>query len=434
MRQVLFISYYFPPSGGPGVQRTLKFVKYLPEFGWQPTVLTVDPAYAAYPEQDADLMSEVPTDTRVVRTRSWDPYASYARFLGRPKEEAVGVAFVDDESESARQKFALWLRANLFLPDARVGWMFVAIREARKLCEESNFDAVITTGPPHSTHLVGNSISKRFNIPWLADFRDPWTGIHYYADLPATTPARALDRKLESKVLGHAKAVTVVSPTMATNLAKILDREYLLIPNGFDPADFKNEAAVPSGRFVLRYTGTLSRTQNPVGLWQALSSLRGEDDLNDVSVELVGNVDRSVLESILQLGIDDLVSTHAYLPHREVVALMKESSLLLLVINDVPNASEILTGKLFEYLASGRPILGVGPVSGDAAQILDETGAGTMFEHDDVSGLADHIRSHLVAHKKGQPVAGAAPEKTDRYSRRSLTGYLAATLNSICEG
>ena len=240
MKRVLVISYYFPPSGGPGVQRMLKFVKYLPDFGWQPTVLTVRADHASYPDLDATLEAEIPASVEVVKTRSWDPYALYARLQGKSRTEAVGVGFVKDEAEGWMQRLAKWMRANLFLPDARVGWVPFALHAAKRMMEQEPFDVVITSGPPHSTHLVGRALKRRFGCRWVVDMRDPWTDISYYKELPHTPPALRMDAALERSVLSRADAVISVSEGVGDLLkAKAPLHQYETLPNGYDPADIE---------------------------------------------------------------------------------------------------------------------------------------------------------------------------------------------------
>ncbi|MDX1740717.1 MAG: glycosyltransferase, partial [Rhodothermales bacterium] len=389
MKRLLLISYYFPPSGGPGVQRTLKFVKYLPDNGWLPTVLTVDPKRAAYPDLDASLMADVPENADVVRTRSWDPYGSYARLQGRSKDDAVGVSFVQEESGGLVQRIALWTRANLFVPDARIGWLPFAKKAAAALHDHEPFDAVLTTGPPHSSHLVGRWLARHRKLPWVVDLRDPWTGIHYYSRLPVTRIAATRDRRYERSVIEEADAVVVVSPGMIENLSRRVVRNYNLIPNGFDPADFPDASVARSSSFSIRHLGTLSASQNPVAVWEGLRRLRSSEG-TQAEIELIGNVDPEIVAEIRNRGLDRYVHLRPYVEHDRAIRLMQEASLLLLVIPDVTKSGEIVTGKIFEYLASGRPIMGIGPPDGDAANILRESGGGLMFGHRDVDGVSQH--------------------------------------------
>ncbi|MBT8398874.1 MAG: glycosyltransferase [Rhodothermia bacterium] len=433
MKRVLLISYYFPPSGGPGVQRTLKFVRYLPDFGWKPTVLTVDAAHAAYPDIDATLEEEVPADVDVVRTKAWDPYGGYARLTGREKADSIGVSFVSDQDRGWREHLARWVRANVFVPDARVGWVPFAVRRAIDLTRESSFDAVVTTGPPHSTHLVGRSVARRTGLPWLADFRDPWTGVFYYADLPATAISRRLDRRLEATVLSEADVVTVVSPSMEMGLRERVDRKYECVPNGFDPLDFKSvEVRQHPTRFVIRHVGNLGPSQNSPVLWRSIAGMPG-NVVSEVSpaVEFVGNVDNGVVASAKSAGLGEHISVTGYVSHEAAIQRMAEAAVLLLVIPDVPQAGEIVTGKIYEYIASGRPILAIGPPDGDAGRILDETGSGRMFARDDATGIEAFLMDELKRFREEGLEPRTLSPAALKYDRRNLTSHFAGLLSGI---
>ena len=430
MKRLLFVTYYFPPSGGSGVQRSLKFAKYLPEFGWRPTVLTVRPERASWPDPDPDSVADIPGGTPVERTGAWDPYAGYARLLRRKKQDVVTVGFTGEAGAVSRRRLARWIRANLFLPDARIGWVPFAAARARKLLRQP-FDAILTTGPPHSTHLVG--LAARRGAPWLADLRDPWTEIYYYADLPMAGPARALDAFLERRVLRNADGCTVVSASMQKRFAQ---RGYAseVIPNGFDPADFEGSASSVSGdAFVVGHVGNMSRTQNPEALWKALSDLETPSHWPELQFRFTGHVDSTVLSSASASCPGVRLDTLPYVPHRTAIDRMREAALLLLSINRVQGAEAITTGKLYEYLASGRPVLALGPVHGDAARILEETGGGRLFDFEDAAGVRAFLRRHYEAWRAGAPMQGASPDRILRYSRREQAGRLAALLSRLAD-
>jgi glycosyltransferase involved in cell wall biosynthesis len=428
----LFITYYFPPSGGPGVQRVLKFVKYLPEFGWEPVVLTV--RQGAYPSRDPSLEGELGAGLRIYRTPSWDPFALYARWTGKRPDEAATVGFASTKPPDWRERWARWIRANCFLPDARLGWVPFAIRAGRQILRQLPVRVLVTSGPPHSTHLIGRALHRRFHLPWVADFRDPWTGIDYYAELPMSRWARRLDAALERAVLREASAVVTVGPSMARHLQERYSRFYHVIPNGFDESDFPSPAAdpEPGSAFRLLYVGTLNPARNPEILWEALRRLRAEGIR--LELELVGLIDGLVQERLAQLGLlGDLVRVRAYVPHEEAVRLMCGADGLLLLINRSPGAEGILTGKIYEYLASGRPVLGIGPPEGDAALVLRQSGAGVMVHWDDLEGLIDHLRAFYEAWRSGRPIRGASREAALRYSRRMLAGELVLLLDSVLQ-
>ena len=437
-RKVLLVSYYFPPSGGSGVQRALKMAKYLPHFGWQPTVLTVRPEDAAFPALDPSLLADVPPGVRVERTRAWDPYALYARLLGKKKSDTIRVGFADDVAPGWKEKVARWVRANLFLPDARVGWAPFAARRGVRIVREGGFDAVWTTGPPHSSHLAGRWIARRTGRPHVADFRDPWTDISYYAQLPVSAPARWLDAALERFVLRCAAAVTAVNPSLKSLLAQKTDAgaPLTLIRNGFDPDDFSQSAPPESASsddacFTLAHVGTLAAAQNPEALWAALARLRQVGAVPRLRLRAVGVLDAATRRALVRHGLDELLDAAPYVPHAEAVREMQRAPLLLLCINRVSEAESITPGKIYEYLASERPVLGVGPPAGDAAAVLHEAGAGRMFDYEDADGIAHFLQAHYDAWAAGTPRDGTAPEAATVHSRRAQAGQLAALLEDL---
>lgn len=434
MKRVLLITYYFPPSGGPGVQRVLKFAKYLPTAGWQPTVLTV--ADGAFPERDAALHKDVADDLVVHRTASWDPFQWYARLVGRTPGQGAPLGSVQAEAPTWKEQLAAWVRANVFLPDARVGWVPFAVAEGRRLLASRGFDAILTSGPPHSTHLTGWLLHRWTGVPWLADFRDPWTDINYYHELPHTALALRLDAALERGVLRRASAVTTVSTSWRRLLAaKVPDRasRVHVVQNGFDAADFEATVQVEpaSDRFTVTYVGSLYASRNPVALWQALHRLREVGALDRFRLRLVGKVDPGVRASLEAAGLGDVVEELGYRPHDEAVRLMRRSHLLLLVVEAFPHNEGMITGKLYEYLASGRPVLGIGPVLGDAAALLRASAGGVMVGYGDADRIAACVRDHYAAWRDGQPRVGAAPDVLVRYTRRRQAERLAAVLNQV---
>jgi len=386
-RKVLIATYYWPPSGGAGVQRFLKFCKYLPQFGIQPTVLTVE--NPTYPILDKSLGKEIPSGVEIVKTRTYEPFSIYSAITGKDKSEATKPT-ITLKSKGWKSQLSRWIRANVFIPDARVGWTFTAKSKALELIQQQSFDAIITTGPPHSTHFIGKHVKKKAGIRWIADFRDPWSEIHYNQVLPRTSMAEALDRSLEKSVLKIADVVIVVSPSMREMLRKTVARTYHLIPNGFDPSDFDQNIPNPPQNdiFTIRFVGSVREAAIPNALYEAMAQL--PDTLN-YRLEYIGNVHPEVKKIIKQLGLQDHVSFTPYVPHEEAVRAMQNADLLLLSISKTRNAELILTGKLFDYMGARRPILFIGPTQGDAASIIKELGIGSCFEHGDVAGLKNYL-------------------------------------------
>ncbi len=432
MRRVLVVSYYFPPSGGPGVQRVLKFVKYLREFGFEPTVLTVEEG--AYPHHDAELAHEIPDGVSVHRTRSLDPFGAYARLTGRVKKDAVMVGSVKREG-GLIEAAASWLRANVFLPDARVGWVPFAIREGMRLHNRAPFDVLFTSGPPHSVHLIGRKLRVRTGVPWVADFRDLWTDTNFYDDLPISRFARHRDERLESGVLSEANRITTVSPYWKKVLLQKSgrsDSDIAVIHNGFDAEDFPtlddSEALDPSV-FTIAHVGSLYKSRNPSALWAALSKLREEGKAERLRVRLVGAVDEVIRKAIERHGLQDVVEIGAYVSHAEAVQIMRLANALLLVIEPFRHDAGMITGKLYEYVASGSPVIALGPVGGDAAALLAETDSGRLLAHGDEQGLTELLLALYEKWADGETNPRPDPTGVAQYTRKEQTRQLAAVLS-----
>ena len=430
-RRVLIIAYYFPPSGGSGVQRALKFVKYLPQFDWQPVVLTLDPESAAYPNLDPAMLDDIPAEAEVHRTGSWDPYRLYAGLTSKKKEAAVSVGFLSDSPVTTREKFSRWVRANVFIPDARVGWYFYALKRAKALIEKGNIDAIFTTGPPHSTHLIGRALKRKYDLPWIADFRDPWVDIDFLEELPMSDMAKRLNASLEQSVLDESSLVLTVSPAMHRAFDAKTNTTCQTIYNGFDDADFTQPSEVSADIFYVSHVGNMNAARNPKPLWHVLAKALKEGRFQKLRIKLVGNVDGSVMEEVVSLGVDHMIDRIEYCPHDVAVRHMRESHVLLLPINNVFSAKGIVTGKLFEYMAAKRPVLGIGPPDGDAAALLDETGAGRMIDYEDEDGVSLYLNELYDAWERKVDSSASDPSVVEKYSRRGQTAHLAKALDNL---
>lgn len=424
MKKVLIITYYWPPSGGAGVQRWLKFAKYLPEFGWQPIILTVDPQYASYPQRDESLLSEVDPGCLVYTTKSFELYNLYKLISG--KKEVPYGGFANDSKEGIFQKVSKFLRGNFLLPDPRKGWNRYAYKKAVELIRQYNIDTVVTTSPSHSTQLIGLKLKKRFNIQWIADLRDPWTDIYYYNQFSHTALARWIDKSYERKVVGNADLLITVSEDVKRLFAEksvlpVADK-IAVIPNGFDEDDFKIPSVPAERRKIITYTGTISEAYDVGCLLKALSSL--DDRLKSVLlIRFVGKVPPSVEQKFRAAGLQlELVG---YVDHPKSIEYLFRSDLLLLVIPKVKNNRGILTGKFFEYLASHKPILAIGPTDGDLAKIIQETQCGKLFDYDDTEGMFNYIQDQLV-----NPQVRTNPELANQYSRKELTRKIVQLLET----
>lgn len=419
-KRILVATYYWPPAGGPGVQRWLKTAQALKQLGHDVEILTVDPAYATYPLRDESLQAEAEGIT-VHSTRARDWFGTYQKLTRRKEVPFSGFAN-QAGNPGPIQRVSRWVRGNLFIPDPRRGWNRYAVAEALKQHALKPYDLVVTSGPPHSTHLIGLELQRR-GMRWWADFRDPWTDIYYYRMFYPSAWARRRDAELERSVLERAERVLTVSDDLKRLLASKLNGDsgkFVVVPNGYDPADFAANAPVPNNPVrTLVYTGTLTLDYPLEALYTALRTYC----LQHGALKLVfagrpAQEAKDALES-LSRELPLSVEFKGYLPHTESVALLQGADALLLLIPELPNNRGILTGKLFEYLGSGRPIWGFGPVDGDANAILRDTRAGGLYE--DAHKAADALARW--------PKQGASLEARTRYTRLGIAEGLAAYLD-----
>ena len=425
MKRVLIITYYWPPSGGSGVQRWLKMSKYLPENGWGPVIYTTK--NAEYPIVDSSLEKDVAPDLEVIRRPIFEPYDYYKKFLGIKKEETVKMGFIEEKEKKHgwKESISLWIRGNLFIPDARCWWVKPSVRYLKSYLKEHPVDAIISTGPPHSMHLIAMKLKEELGIPWIADFRDPWTEIDYYDDLHLTRWADRKHHRLEREVLEKADKVVTVAPDGAKRLGRLGNRNVRTIYNGFDRDDDAQTPVSISDTFTLTYLGVLSKIQNPEQFWQVLGELVKEDEefSKKLKIKLIGQIDNSVVRSIEEQGLSGYVALSPYVPHDQVSEVHRSSTLLLLFLmpDSEPRAKGLLTGKLFEYMASGRPILCIGPEDGDAAHILKETHTGQTVNFEDKKKMKEVIKDLYQKYlKNGLP--SNESQEVEKYSRRALTG------------
>jgi glycosyltransferase involved in cell wall biosynthesis len=420
MNKVLIITYYWPPSGGAGVQRWLKFSKYLSQSGWEPVILTVDPKYAAYPVLDTSLERDIPSGIRVFRTKATD----WFRLYGNDKSKVPSAGFANNNDNSFRGKVTRFIRGNFFIPDPRRGWNRFAFRKACQLIIKEGISNVITTSPPHSSQLIGLKLKKRFPvIKWLADLRDPWTDIYYYKLFYPSILSKKIDLYYERNVLKNADIITTVGPSLGnyfeSKVAGIRDK-IKIIHNGFDESDFEGMATTIPERFTISYTGTISESYPVEGFIKALQEVIGKG--NDILIKFTGLFNETQKERFLTSVGKRHLEFIPYSDHKTIIQQMLSSSLQLLVIARHPGNRSFLSGKLFEYIASGKPVLCLGPVDGDAAQILENTGYGKCYDYNDINGMIDFILKSLhypVTTRKALPV---------EFSRKNLAVQIASLL------
>lgn len=418
--KALIITYYWPPAGGSGVQRWLKFVKYLPDFGITPIVYTVmDPQY---PITDDSLISEVSENVQVIRERIWEPNVLLSMMKRGEKVQSAGFL---EASPSFAGRVLQYVRANFFIPDARKFWIKPSVRRLLKVIKDQQVDLLISTGPPHSVHLIGQALKKRTGIKWLADFRDPWTNIDYFHNLPLSKHSRKKHQDLENAVLKNADSVMVVGNSMKEEFSD-RNKNIHVITNGFD-GDICQQHELDQ-RFSISHIGLMNADRNPVILWEVLNELIDESSefAKDLQVKLIGKCDREVYLSIQRMKLGDYINFVSYMPHKEVLKFQRSSQLLLIAVNNVPSAKAIITGKVFEYLQCNRPIIGIGPVEGDLSRILDSSRAGKMIDFNDKAGLKKTIRKYYYDFKHGG--IKEMSHDIEKYKRRNLTADLATLM------
>jgi glycosyltransferase involved in cell wall biosynthesis len=431
VKKVLIITYYWPPTGGAGVQRWLKFSKYFRKFGWEPIIYT--PSNPDFPINDDTLLKDIPADLTVLKTQITEPYDIYRKIMRKKKTETVNQGFLSEGKENTLMQSAMiWIRGNFFIPDARKFWIKPSISYLSDYIKQHKIDAVISTGPPHSMHLIAMGLKQKFNIPWIADFRDPWTQIDFYSQLKLSSYADNKHKKLENQVLTIADKVVTISPSCGKDLEKLGNRKVDVITNGFDTDDFSfnKELKVLDG-FVFHHIGALNKDRNPYTLWKVFGDLCKEhkDLKEDLVIKFTGKTDALAFESLKKYGILENAQKTDYLPHSEVVKLMTQSPVLLLALNNTPNNAGVLSGKLFEYLAAKRPIFGIGLPDADAAAILKSTQAGTMVHFDDYEGTKKAVLDLYQKYKSNMLFVSSS--SIDKYSRENCAKDYALLLNDI---
>ena len=424
LKKVLIITYYWPPAGGPGVQRVLKFVKYLPEFGWQPIILTVN--NGEYPAIDETLSKEIPENLKVHKTKAIEPFKFYKKITGSTNNIPTHV-LSKSSNEKPLQKMMRWIRANLFVPDARVGWIPYLVKEGSKIISEEKPDLIFSSSPPHSLQVGAKKLADKFDIKWVADFRDPWSNAFWQKDITRIKYASRKDKRLEKNVLFKADAITTVSKPIAEDFHKLSGKQVYLLTNGYDTEDFQNLKKEETGKFRICYTGTLSKDQKIDNLLAALKNLN-EQMPQKIEVNFYGSVHINIRTTIEQYGLTNIVKINNNVSHSSITRIMKNSEILLLVIPDTQNNKGIVTGKLFEYLATYNYILGIGPEDSHAADILNETGCGKMFDYK--KDLKNTLEERIQFHKNNKHLT-VNNNAVKQYSRKAITQKLANIFTEV---
>jgi glycosyltransferase involved in cell wall biosynthesis len=430
-KKILIITYYWPPSGGSGVQRWLKFVKYLHQVGWEPIVYT--PENPSFSIQDASLLKDIPPSVEVIKFPIWEPYDAFYRFSRLfGKKNIKQSDFVTTGKKSVFQKVSTWIRGNFFIPDARIFWVNPSVLFLTEIIRSNQIDKIITTGPPHSVHLIGLRLKKKNPLlKWVADFRDPWTEWDLLDTLSLTNIARTIHEKQERNVLHTADRVITIAPYHVNRLEMISGRKVDLITNGFDQDDFNNIPRTRTDKFTIRHVGIVDELRDPRPVMEAIKELcQGTPELvHKIRIEFIGSVNSAFREFVEQdMVLSKITRFVTQMPHSQLLLLYGQTDLQLLVLAYTAIAPGNLPGKFFEYLASGNAILAVGPSEGDAAQVLRKTKAGEIFDRTDNAGIQNSILRYFNNWEAGKEVED---RDVSDYTREKLTGQLARLLEEL---
>jgi len=427
MKNVLIITYYWPPAGGPGVQRVLKFTKLLPKFGWRPIILTVEDG--DYPAKDESLVAKIPENCRVYRSSILEPYSLYRRLTGKGKDEKLPT-FVLNENHSAgfKNKLATWARANVFIPDARIGWIPSGVKEGKRIIREENVDLIFASSPPHTVQLIAKRLSGSTGVPWVADFRDPWTEAFWSANLKKNPLSDTLDKRMERSVLSKADAVVTVSEGVKEMLGNKADNRYEVIQNGFEPIELNQDKLKD---FRILFIGSLSNYQNPESLFKAVETL-SRDIREQVTIQFVGRIFNgfdTIFEQYNHLNIEQL----PYMPHRELMQFAQQAAVLFRPVAQSSYADKNVGAKTYDYLALRKPILTLGVKPSVSETMLRETGSGELFLYEDVSGISSFVLRCFEQWKQDGTTLLDNQNQLNSYSTEFQVERLAELFNEILD-
>lgn len=445
MKRLLIISYYWPPTGGSGVQRWLKFTKYFPKYGVQPVVFTPEnPEQAAV---DATLLNDIPAEAEVIKNPIIEPYSLFRKFTGNGKKGSNYLNPLNDSgNKSLKLKISLWIRANFFVPDPRIFWKRSSLRYLKKYLVDHPVDAIVSTGPPQSMHLLARDLHRETGISWIADFRDPWTRDFAFKHLPMIGPVLRLHKKQELSVLRESTAITSVTANMADEFREMLEesgfsheeatRKIHVIYNGFDLADYSESPSMLDTEFTMLFSGIFHREGSPDNLWHVLGEIARENEefRKDLKILFIGRVDTDITDLITSEGLADNLDLMGYLPHRQTTVLQQSARVLILPLRKQPEAMAILPGKLYEYLATRRPILSFGPEGCELGTMLSRAGAGQVFDWDETERLKEKVLQLYADYCQHREQKVNTDELEDRilcYTRESETVQMSKLVKEI---
>lgn len=418
--KVLIITYYWPPAGGSGVQRWLKFVKYLQGFNIQPIVYTI--SNPRYPTIDDSLLNEIPENIEVLKHPIWEP--TDLLFWKRKLQQEGGI------SNASKNSFLSFIRGNFFIPDPKLFWIKPSVKYLQRYLNKNDVDVIISTGPPHSMHLIAEKLHQKNDVKWLADFRDPWSDIYYNKDFKELSFVKNRNKKLEKSVLKKADCVLTVSNALKKEFSKYANRVEV-VTNGFDDDFLEPSKVLLDEKFTISYIGLLPKQSNPENLFRVLQVLcsQHKDFEKDLQLNFIGDISDVVKTAVCNNKLKENTRFIDYVDHTKAIEYQQKAQVLLLLIPNVKKCKGILTGKLFEYLSAKRPILAIGPEDGDLADVIEDTNAGIIVDFDNDDKLSSEILKLYHQYKKGNLEVDS--KNTNKYHRKELTKKVAFIINSL---
>jgi hypothetical protein len=429
LKKVLIITYYWPPSGGPVVQRVLKYVKYLYEFGWEPVVLTVQ--NGEYPAIDESLLERIPKNLKIVKTKWFEPFSLFKKLTGKAKDSIVSKDITNrKKNESFGMKLALFIRANMFIPDARIGWIYYLVRKGLELIKSENIDIIFSTSPPHSVHLGAKRLARKSGLKWVADFRDPWQEAYWKKDFTTLKIVGYLDKYLEKSVLLKACAITTVSSEIISLFKSKVNNNYFLLHNGFENIElFHNKESY----FKIIFIGNLTKFQNPKDLFIAVSSLNNEVK-KTIKLEFIGNVFDDIKDDFSKYP-DIIIEHKNYMPHKELMTYAQSASMLFFpYYKNFSYSSGIIGAKLFDYFALSKPILALGEKGSTADRALAKTERGILLEYGDIEGISKFINSIYSKWEKDKYIHLDENEEIQKFKTKENVKKLTKIFRDLLDG
>lgn len=435
MKNVLVIAYYFPPSGGPGVQRVLKHIKYLPEFGWNPIVLTV--SNGDFPARDESLLKQVPDKTKVIRTKIYEPYDLYRLLTGKDKNTAIDVNVIkkDGQKVSFLERIAEFIRSTFFIPDARIAWYFTASKEIRNIIKEHKIDAVYSSSPPYTCSIIARHVKRRYRLPWVAGFRDPWTG--FISSPKRWFLPKMIDIALEKSVFSEADAIEcawegiikdAISKYPLTN-----PKKFFHVPNGFDSSDFPSVEFKRKDIFTLTYTGSMYGRRNPFALFEAIENLivKGLIDISKVRFKFIGRFGNEIHDMFSKVSFCDNIEVISYMSHQDSIAELLKSDCLLLVVDESKESEEIVPGKVYEYIGVKKPVLAIGPIEGAVGKLIKLTESGLIAHQTEIDKIEQNFLDFYNKWNNDEQLYKPNDKLISKFERKNAAFELASILDNL---